>query len=155
MNKIEMARVVVQALRNLPDLPHEDTAPEAVARDIKREARPKQVHVEDRYELALKVLDQRKPAELPAVEIETSPNYHKNYGGICGDGEPCAICGKEVKPSSKTAHYIRMGRGGGHAVTNEEADADPGGDLGCQPIGPDCWKKHPELHVLENGKYTG
>lgn len=90
--------------------------------------------------------------ELPAVEIPQSPNYHKNYDGVSGDGDPCAICGREVK-RAKTAHYIRMGRGGSHAVTNEEADANLGEDLGCQPIGPDCWRKYPELHCLEDGEY--
>ena len=88
---------------------------------------------------------------LPAIEIPMTKTYFKNYNGCSDAGEPCVVCGKEVRSDSKTAHYIRLGRGGTHAVTNEEADANLASDLGVQPIGPDCWRRHPQLHPFENG----
>lgn len=59
MKKIEMTRVIVQALYNLDDLPHEDTAPEGIARRIKQEARRKKWFVKDQYELAMKILEKK------------------------------------------------------------------------------------------------
>ena len=82
-----------------------------------------------------------------AVLIQRSEKYEEYRG----DGDPCVICGKPVKQDGKS-HWIRLGGGGSYAVTNAEAAADPAGDLGAYPVGPTCWRKHPELHALENGE---
>lgn len=79
-----------------------------------------------------------------ATEIKRSPNYDRNERRCTDDDWPCYICGTPVKPLS--AHWVHIGGGGLMAVTKAEAKADPSGDMGCFPIGPHCWKKHPELH---------
>lgn len=58
---------------------------------------------------------------------------------------PCCICGKACPYPSK--YMVWEHNGGGWLVTEEEAKKlNPGADLGPQPVGSDCWKKHPEIH---------
>lgn len=57
---------------------------------------------------------------------------------------PCCVCGKPVKRPFKLA--VHEHNGGGYIVTEEEAAAlARNADLGLQPIGSDCLRKHPEL----------
>jgi hypothetical protein len=68
----------------------------------------------------------------------------------CGDDEAeCVICGRPVKLQGHR-FFLWEHCGGGTAVTLEEgerlnATGHGGGDLGGQPIGRDCLRKHPEL----------
>lgn len=77
------------------------------------------------------------------IKIPTSASYSKNYAGHSGEHEPCCVCGKAVKAPR---HYLHMHCGGSHAVTEAEAATLPdNADLGMQPVGADCLRKHPEL----------
>jgi hypothetical protein len=79
-----------------------------------------------------------------SVEIKRSSSYSKNESRCHDDEVPCAVCGRPVK--DPWPHWIHIGGGGGLAVTDEEAAADPTADLGAYPVGSRCWKQHPELH---------
>lgn len=59
MTKIQMARVIVQALLNLDKEPREDVTSAAATRLIRQEARHKKDFVEARHALAVKVLEQK------------------------------------------------------------------------------------------------
>lgn len=81
------------------------------------------------------------------IEIPTSPKRTANEDryGHPGGKTPCYICAKPIA-NERIRHMIHVHCGGGMAVTEEEAaKLDPAGDLGGQPIGPECLKKHPEL----------
>lgn len=58
--------------------------------------------------------------------------------------EPCLICGRPT--NYKRAAVVHVHGGGAVIVTEEEAASmNPAADLGAQPIGPDCLRRHPEL----------
>lgn len=76
-----------------------------------------------------------------------SPAYDKNLGIRKNHVERCMICGK---PCLDAKYFAWEHCGGGTLVTREEGErlnksGKAGGDLGYQPIGPECLKKHPEL----------
>ena len=69
------------------------------------------------------------------------PKYSENQDR-CGDYLPCVVCGKPVK--SPDAPAVRVLDGGDRFATEVEAAqdaADPAGDMGCFPVGPDCAQK--------------
>jgi hypothetical protein len=62
-----------------------------------------------------------------------------------GDQWPCFICKQGV--DAKKARWIHVHDGGSVAVTPAEAATmDPAADMGAHPVGPECMRKHPELH---------
>lgn len=70
-----------------------------------------------------------------------SPLADKQKGN--GDAYPCAICGINA-PNPR--YMVHLHGGGSYLVTEEEAKTmDPAGDMYCYPIGPNCFKKYPEL----------
>ena len=76
-----------------------------------------------------------------------SPRYHKNVEKLTGSSYPCILCGS---PCPNPKYYVWEHCGGGVVVTPEEggrlnANGESGADLGMQPIGDDCLRKHPEL----------
>ena len=74
------------------------------------------------------------------ITIPRNDNYISVH---LGETYPCAICGK---PCPDPKYMLHEHDGGGIAVTEEEAaKLDESGDLGMQPIGVSCFKKHPEL----------
>ena len=63
--------------------------------------------------------------------------------------ERCLLCGRPVR--KERAQWVHVHEGGSSIVTEEEAFAlnvagQSGGDMYGFPIGPDCWRSHPELH---------
>lgn len=63
---------------------------------------------------------------------------------VDGDTYPCACCGL---PVPKPKFYVHMIHGGGVALHPDDEDIyiEDGGDMGLQPVGTDCLKRHPEL----------
>ena len=79
------------------------------------------------------------------ITIPRHPDYSKNFNRPCRDADVyrCVICGRTC-PEPK--YMLHEHEGGGTAVTEQEsARLDEAGDMGMQPIGADCLKKHPEL----------
>jgi hypothetical protein len=72
---------------------------------------------------------------LPPINIERSPTYLDRGG----DTEPCAICGKPV--NHETAKWV--GANESFQAVDPSIEEPP---LGCFPIGPECWRKHKQLH---------
>lgn len=66
----------------------------------------------------------------------------ERHGGSNSSDEDCYVCGRKLRA---VRHWIHVGNGGGWAVTDAEAAADPGGDLGMQAIGPCCLRARPEM----------
>lgn len=64
-----------------------------------------------------------------------NPERHEAYR--------CLLCEAPVRKGS--SRWLHMGNGGGYLVTPEEIAENPNGDLGGFPIGPDCWRGHPEV----------
>src|SRR5438045_897904 len=78
------------------------------------------------------------------LPIPSTPDFHKNLQTVKNGQEPCAICGRSVDVKNKEPHYVRTAYGS-DLCTEEEA-REAGGDAWDMPVGPDCWKKHPEIH---------
>lgn len=85
----------------------------------------------------------------PQLQIPTNENYSSNQDKFpCkGNTYPCVVCGKPC-PNPKFMLWVHCG--GDTAVTIEEGErlnaaGEEGSDLGSQPIGVDCLRKHPEL----------
>lgn len=79
------------------------------------------------------------------IEIPIHPLYHKNLQKNRGEGMPCPICGSLVRPENYK-YWLHVGQGGGYFVTEEECPESDPGCMGIFPVGPTCWKKHPEIH---------
>jgi hypothetical protein len=65
---------------------------------------------------------------------------------------PCLLCGRPVHP--ERAPWVHLHQGGASLVTEAEAQqlnasGEEGGDMLFFPIGPECWRKHPELHPYQ------
>jgi hypothetical protein len=61
---------------------------------------------------------------------------------------PCALCGRPVT-TKPTTPWVYVHDGGGAIVTEGEyyalvAGGAPG-EMGAWPIGPDCWRTHPNV----------
>lgn len=76
------------------------------------------------------------------IQIPDNPRYTANSERCTGDQMPCVVCGK---PITVWRWAVRLVDGGTMIGTDEDAVADPEGDLGYYPIGSDCLKKHPEI----------
>lgn len=75
------------------------------------------------------------------IPIPVHPNYFMNRERH-GDAYPCVVCGRKCH---NPRWGVRVVSGGGYIGTDEDANADPGGDLGIYPIGGDCLREHPEI----------
>lgn len=101
-----------------------------------------------------------QPVDLEALKatdsmpLPQSPDHDKNerrYGFGGKDWAPCRICGRPVKNDSPNARMIHEHMGGGMIVTERLAALlDSASDLGGQVIGPECWRKHPEISRFLN-----
>lgn len=58
---------------------------------------------------------------------------------------PCYVCGRAVNTKGKTHVWIEVGGGGLHAMLPGEADPSASDYMGFFPVGPDCFRAHPEL----------
>lgn len=65
------------------------------------------------------------------------------YGDGVGGSWPCVLCGRPVK-NLDSAVFLRVVDGGGRFAKSTE-DVDLDGDMGSFPVGPDCYRKNPEL----------
>jgi len=76
------------------------------------------------------------------LKIIRNADYDKWKNRVKGDDAPCIICGRGAGSNAPVVH---VHNGGDSVVTDEEvATLDDAGDLGLQPIGRNCLKKHPE-----------
>ncbi len=70
-----------------------------------------------------------------------SAAYSKN-SEACREDDQCCVCGKGIK-EGKAAGWLHVHDGGASVVTEAEAETMPeAGDMGMQPIGADCLRKH-------------
>jgi hypothetical protein len=82
---------------------------------------------------------------IPEVDIpQKLKDAQWSRKNVDGDTYPCACCGL---PVPKPKFYVHMIDGGGIALhpDDEALYTDDGGDMGLQPVGTDCLKRHPEL----------
>ena len=90
--------------------------------------------------------------ETDSIRTPRAPSYSRNRARYGDKHAHCLVCGKPVKDTSGSAHWVHEHDGGGLIVTDRlAAQLDSMSDLGFQAIGSDCWKKHPELHRFEDG----
>lgn len=84
---------------------------------------------------------------MATMRIPDHPRYSTNFRGEAKgtDVGPCVVCGKPVKAPGKL--FVHVIDGGGSVCTPDEDDAHWGrnDDLGIQPIGSDCARRHPEM----------
>lgn len=81
--------------------------------------------------------------------LRNAAAIERNYKREAGTSQHgrCLLCGANIRRPER-AKYVHEHLGGGVLVTEAEADAlfaeDPhrGDDLGGQPIGSECWRKH-------------
>lgn len=76
-----------------------------------------------------------------------SDRYDQNVKATRSEHLPCILCGRECKHPK---FFVWEHNGGGTLVTLQEGEelneaGHSGADLGLQPIGPDCLKKHPQI----------
>lgn len=77
------------------------------------------------------------------VRIPFHPRYIENRDR-CGVAYPCVVCGKGIV---KPRYMVHVHNGGLDLVTEDEAaQLSEAADLGWNPLGRDCYRKHPELH---------
>jgi hypothetical protein len=87
--------------------------------------------------------------EVEMIKFEATKNRNKNIARFWSINDKCRLCGKPIS-NPNNIHWIHEHDGGGVAVTEDEAKTmSASADLGAQPIGPDCWRKHKELHPYE------
>lgn len=83
---------------------------------------------------------------MAIIAIPYDRRYEQNFQGET-KGEslgPCVICGKAIKAPGK--YFVHVMNGGDSVCTSDEDFyVDDAGDLGLQPIGSDCLRRHPEL----------
>ncbi len=72
--------------------------------------------------------------------------YDLNASRTKASEDPCAICGKGIKPSNPR-HWVHVIRGGAvFAPIAQVEEIDPAGDMGWYPIGTECARKLPRAH---------
>jgi len=79
------------------------------------------------------------------IDIPFSPTRDANLRRFpcTGSTAPCIVCGK---PTPNPKFMLHVHEGGITAVTEEESKQLGGsGDLGLQPLGGECRRKHPAL----------
>jgi hypothetical protein len=59
LTKIQKAKIVVQAMRNLPELPEEKTSSTVIWNLVKKESRLKMDFLNEKYDLAVQILLKR------------------------------------------------------------------------------------------------
>lgn len=71
---------------------------------------------------------------------------HKNCNYSKGD-LPCVICGRTIRgEQAKTGHWLRMYEDGDFLTDDMETpDGELPGDMGCFPVGKNCWSKFQRL----------
>lgn len=81
---------------------------------------------------------------MKSIKTKMSKRYNENANS---NDNPCIICGKECKPGSQMlwAHGGSLEMVVTFEYGTELNKTDPGADMGCWPIGPDCLKKNPQL----------
>ena len=80
-----------------------------------------------------------------------SEHVERNRARCKHDQEPCFLCGRPLNMDARGTRWVRTLRGDTVAMDEEVLAANSGADTGGYPIGPTCWKNHPELHAYENG----
>lgn len=71
-------------------------------------------------------------------------NAQRSPAGWNG-ADHCQLCGAPIVDQAK-AVMVHVHNGGCDVVTEEEAATlDPCADLGMQPIGPECFRKHKKI----------
>lgn len=77
--------------------------------------------------------------------IPFHPKFHENQSKARNKVSefPCAICGKGVDTAKEGCKFIYTAYGS-EMCTKEEFEGL--GDAWAMPVGPDCWRKHPEIH---------
>jgi len=83
---------------------------------------------------------------LHISEIRDEAAHQRNAHKLKGHETPCIVCGKGCTTSGN-AVWVWMHEGGSYLVDGEEgerlnAEGHSNADLGAQPVGPDCYKKH-------------
>jgi hypothetical protein len=81
------------------------------------------------------------------IDRPLSPKYHKNIertNAYAAGKTPCAICGCAID-DTKADMAVHLVEGGLH-LGKEGDEFDAAGDVGWYPIGPDCYRQHPEIH---------
>jgi hypothetical protein len=77
------------------------------------------------------------------IDVPRSDSYNKIFTGVSSGDGPCCICGKNIRAAKR---FVHIHNGGESLVTEvEAATMDEAADLGLQPIGEDCIRKHPEV----------
>lgn len=77
--------------------------------------------------------------------IPTTPDFHKNLQKCGGGNNPCAICGRDIDTNKVGVKYVYT-VDGGDLCSKEEMEYGAGWEMA---VGPDCWKKHPEIHEYQ------
>lgn len=84
------------------------------------------------------------------VEIPRSESYNRNFDRHYDKAEAlCLICAKGIKNLDR-AKWVHVVGGGTFAAEPGDPPEHPSADMGAQPVGPDCAKKHPELPYLKD-----
>ena len=82
---------------------------------------------------------------LPDIPIPRSHAREANLKRFGhGDVEPCLLCAKPV--NHDTARWVALNDWCGEITDPKN---EPNG--GCFPVGPDCWKRNPQLKPYECG----
>jgi hypothetical protein len=82
---------------------------------------------------------------LPDIDIPRSSAYEANERRYGVDTDRCLICAKPVDLSRARVVVLEAGLG---MITAPPA-GDSEGTGGCFYIGPDCWRRHPQIHPYE------
>jgi len=85
---------------------------------------------------------------IESATVQFSPYRRRNQLKLEGDDIPCFICGKAVRAQQ---YWARFSGGGSTIASDDYADRPEniGGDMGCYPIGPECYRRLPvEVKML-------
>jgi hypothetical protein len=84
---------------------------------------------------------------MTTFEIIQTASYERNEERTYSSNgqSPCVRCGRAVKSEQ---YYVECVDGGLYALsTNEQADYEDGGYMGCFPVGSECVKHIPKEFV--------
>lgn len=93
-----------------------------------------------------------------AIEVDLSVMYAHNQDKYRGEKEgyfPCANCYRPVKTGPGTRWVHCAGGGMTTYITDDEYERGevPLSDMGCWPLGPDCYRRLRRTHGPELDKY--